>query len=88
MERDVDVVSALNERERSRRHLRQKEDHRVQSTLDIRPAGYKAISVIRPIFNSKANNNNRDFLFHFVGYKATELCYKGNVGYKAKIREN
>ena len=46
------------------------------------------MSVIRPIFNSKANNKNRDFPYNFVGYKASEFGYKGNVGYKAKISEN
>ena len=46
------------------------------------------MSVIRPIFDSKANNKNRDFPYNFVGYKAIEFRYKGNVGYKAKIRKN
>ena len=46
------------------------------------------MSVIRPIFDSKANNKNRDFPYNFVGYNAGEFCYKGDVGYKAKISDN
>ena len=46
------------------------------------------MSVIRPIFDSKANNKNRESPYYFIGYKASEFGYKGNVGYKAKISEN
>ena len=56
---------------------------RIEGQPDIRP-----MSVIRPIFNSKANNKNHDFPYNFIGYKAIRFFYKGNVGYKAKISEN
>ena len=54
----------------------------LQSTSDIRP-----VLVTRPIFNSRANNKNRDFPYNVFGYEVTEFCYKGNVGYQAKICE-
>ena len=50
--------------------------------------GRIGLSAIRPEFWAASFLSKAYFPYHFVGYKATEFSYKGNVGYKANFDKN